>query len=218
MTHYKYYDIHTHSVYHHHDVLSVFNIHERYDEQANDVVSTMGLHPWYLQNADNEFELLQTNANNNHVLAIGECGLDKVCDTDWATQLVYFRKQIQLAHSCTKPLIIHCVRAFEEVIDVLHTEQVKVPVVFHGYNKSSILAHRLIDHGYFLSFGAAILIDNAKIEEVIKTLPTNRIFVETDNSGKSIIDIYHRLAEIRNTDTETIILQLQQNFKSVFEK
>jgi TatD DNase family protein len=127
-----------------------------------------------------------------------------------------FQKQVKLANALFKPLIIHCVRAFEEVIDVLDEEKVKVPVVFHGYNKNNILARRLLNKGYYLSFGAALLNGNATIREVVKEVPLGRFFAETDNSGKSIIDIYHCLAEIRKTEVDTIILQLQKNYKSVF--
>lgn len=216
MTPNSYYDIHTHTASHTDDVISVLNVYQNFDTIKNGGVYSVGLHPWYLHNADTDFESLVATATSGNVLAIGECGLDKVCTTDWALQLFYFQKQVKLANALSKPLIIHCVRAFEEVIDVLDAEKVQVPVVFHGYNKNNILARRLLNKGYYLSFGAALLNWNATILEVVKEVPLGRFFAETDNSGKSIIDIYHCLAEIRKTEVDTIILQLQQNYKSVF--
>ncbi len=216
MAPYSYYDIHTHAASHNDGVLSVLNVYQSFDSIKNGGVYSVGLHPWYLQNADVYFESLAAIVSNNNVLAIGECGLDKVCATDWALQLSYFQKQVRLANVLSKPLIIHCVRAFEEVIDMLDAEKVQVPVVFHGYNKNNILARRLLRKGYYLSFGAELLKGNATIQEVVKDVPADRFFAETDNSGKSIIDIYHSLAEIRKTEVDAIILQLQQNFKSVF--
>ncbi len=215
---FKYYDIHTHTQSHSDESLSVLNVHQNFEIVDNNGLYSIGLHPWYLQNAKVDFELLEGNAGKKQVLAIGECGLDKICKTDWELQLFYFRRQIQLANLFSKPLIIHCVRAFEEVIEVLNKEKVEVPVVFHGYNKNKILAQRLLSKGYYLSFGAAILKQNASVREVIKKMPQDRLFGETDNSGNSIVDIYRCLAEIRKTELETIILQLQNNFKSVFEQ
>jgi TatD DNase family protein len=213
---YSYYDIHTHVASHTDDVLSVLNVYQNFEIVNNDGFYSIGLHPWYLHNADVDFDSLTAVASNSNVLAVGECGLDKVCATDWALQLSYFQKQVRLANVLSKPLIIHCVRAFEEVIDMLDAEKVQVPVVFHGYNKNNILARRLLRKGYYLSFGAELLKGNATIQEVVEDVPADRFFAETDNSGKSIIDIYHCLAEIRKTEVDTIILQLQQNFKSVF--
>jgi TatD DNase family protein len=216
VTLYRYNDIHTHTASHIDDVLSVLNVYQTFDSIKNGGVYSVGLHPWYLQNADVDFDSMTAIASKSNVLAIGECGLDKVCATDWALQLSYFQKQVRLANALSKPLIIHCVRAFEEVIEVLDAEKVHVPVVFHGYNKNNILARRLLHKGYYLSIGAAILNGNSTIQQVVKEVPADRFFAETDNSGKSIIDIYHCLAEIRKTEVDTIILQLQDNFKSVF--
>jgi TatD DNase family protein len=213
---FKYYDIHTHTPSHSDESLSVLNVYQNFEIVNDKGLYSIGLHPWYLQNAKADFALLQAHAGNKQVLAIGECGLDKICETNWELQLLYFRQQIQLAKLYSKPLIIHCVRAYEEVVDVLNEEKVAVPVVFHGYNKNYILAQRLLNKGYYLSFGAALVNGNENIKEVVKKMPQDRFFAETDNSGTSIIDIYQCLAEIRKTDADTIILQLQKNFKSVF--
>ncbi len=213
---FKYYDIHTHNLSHSDESLSVLNVYRDFEIVNDKGLYSIGLHPWYLQNAKADFALLKANAGNKQVVAIGECGLDKVCETNWELQLFYFRQQIQLAKLISKPLIIHCVRAYEEVVDVLNEEKVDVPVVFHGYNKNNLLAQRLLDKGYYLSFGAALLRGNESIKEVVKKMPQDCFFAETDNSETSIIDIYQCLAEIRKTDADAIILQLQKNFKSVF--
>lgn len=213
-----YIDIHTHTTPDDAAVLSIVSLVSECDSNMCSEYYSLGLHPWYLQNAATDIELLIASAGNSRVLAIGECGLDKVCKTDWELQLTFFRKQIQIANSLNKPLIIHCVKAFEEVINVLDQEKVIVPVVFHGFHKNKILADRLLEKGYYLSFGAAILKEKTLTREVVKAIPSNRFFAETDNSGTSIIDIYQCIAETRKTEVDAIILQIQQNFKSVFIK
>lgn len=212
----RYINIHTH-----HNVSSnkehifeLMNVLDHFDHINPDMYCTMGLHPWYLQDFESQLEVLHHSSGNAHVLAIGECGLDKVCATDWDLQQRAFKSQIELAHERNKPLIIHCVRAYSEVLSML--QKVKVPVIFHGFNKKPALAMEIIQQGYYLSFGAALLKDNNVVHEAFSQIPLDRFFLETDDAGISIIEVYQAAAHIRKTEEEVIILQLQQNFKKVF--
>lgn len=213
----KYYDIHTHRP----SLPQVFAIQNLYTDFGSAVSTnnySMGLHPWYLENSDADFQMLQKNAAAPNVLAIGECGLDKVCKTNWELQLWVLIRQIALANDLRKPIIIHCVRAFEELIKLLDEYPPLMPVIIHGYNKSAEVASRLLARGFYLSFGAAILADNTKATQVLSSVPDNLFFLETDDATVSISDIYRHAAEIRKTDEETIILQVQRNFQNVFRK
>ena len=174
------------------------------------------MHPWYLSDAI-DIDKLQKAAIQPNILAIGECGLDKVCATDWNLQIRAFAQQIELANKIGKPIIIHCVRAWEEVMATLKQHKVSVPVIFHGFNKSNI-ASRLIDNGYYLSFGKALLSNGSPAAEVISSIPANRYFLETDDSDISIADIYAAAATLRQTQPDDVILQLRHNFKTVFNR
>ncbi len=177
---------------------------------------SVGLHPWYInpQTEVNELPLLQQYALNKHVLAIGECGLDKVCSTDFVLQQQLFTAQIQLANQIQKPLIIHCVRAYEEVQHLLQQQSNAVPVIFHGFNKNSILALQLINKGYYLSFGKALLQNT--MQEVLRALPADKIFFETDDSDCSIGDIYAVAAKALQIEINSLSLQIQKNAAAVF--
>ena len=88
----------------------------------------------------------------------------------------------------------------------------------HGYNKKIAVAQRLLDKGYYLSFGAAILNDSLHAAQVLRHVPADRYFLETDDADVAIAQIYDKAAELRATAVENIILQVAQNFKSVFKK
>lgn len=74
----------------------------------------------------------------------------------------------------------------------------------------------IIHQGYYLSFGGALLKDNVMLHETFAQIPPDRFFLETDDAGIGISEVYHAAAHIRKTGEEVIILQLQQNFKKVF--
>ena len=210
-----YYDIHTHRQYAAEEVISIQSLYDNWQLAEDGRICSLGVHPWYLDNAEAGLEQVTYRARATNVVAIGECGLDKVCKSDWGLQVAVFRKQVELAIALRKPLVIHCVRAFNELMQVLDGYKMEVPVVVHGYNKKVELAAQLLDKGCFLSLGAALL-RSGYIEEVAATLPMDRIFLETDGAAVDVRDIYRRLAEIRKTREDAIILQLQQNVKKVF--
>jgi TatD DNase family protein len=175
----------------------------------------MGLHPWHLENHEEEFKRLSRFSLASNVLAIGECGLDKVCHTDWEVQVEVFKQQIALANELGKPLITHCVRAYNELIMLLDECKVNVSVVIHGFNKKPEVARQLLRKGYLLSFGTALL-KNETTAAVFKDIPVDRFLLETDDSGLLIEQVYNRAAEIKETDLDSIILQAGNNFITVF--
>lgn len=212
----EYIDIHTHKqsamgMY-------VINRHKDFAQAGDGNTCSMGIHPWYIQSGglNEQFEELTSYAGLPNIIAIGECGLDKATDTDWQVQVIAFTEQVRLANQLKKPLIIHCVRAYEEVLHILKEENVHVPVIFHGFNKNIQLAERLVNMGYYLSFGAALLNEGFHAAKALTHLPLERIFLETDDSAVPIEQIYETATGWLKTGKDALILQLQNNFRRVF--
>lgn len=176
---------------------------------------SLGIHPWYVEgDAKAQLDALQHYGKKKQVLAIGECGLDKLCDTEWHLQELAFRKQIAFANAVQKPLIIHCVRAHQECLQLLQEERVQVPVIFHGFEKNIALAQQLIQKGYYLSLGASLL--SGKKDELILELPLDKIFLETDERSVQITDIYTYFCRVRSMDMKVLKEQLYKNFLHIF--
>lgn len=214
-----YYNIHSHRQHNEDtDVLSIVNFAGDYKSSVGVQACSLGLHPWYLSNHNDDFVQIKALAVNSNVLAIGECGLDKVCKTDWALQTIVFELQIRLANELRKPLMVHCVRAFDEVSNLLIKTGSTVPVILHGYNKKIDIARKMINNGYYLSFGAALLNPTLPAAAVLSNISPDRYFLETDDAAVSIEQVYKKAAEIRNTDVDTIILQVRNNFHTVFKQ
>ena len=215
---FMYYNVHTHPHTHDNDVLFIENLYKNFDQDIQGRQVSMGLHPWYL-NADTlekELESLRSNISRPEVLAVGECGLDKLSNTDWSLQLQAFQKQIGLAEEINKPLIIHCVKAFNDVLALL--KHVKVPVIFHGINNKLSIIQPVIEASYYLSFGKSLLGYNDAILNTFQETPLEQVFLETDDADVDIKEIYKSAARIKDISEKEILLQIEKNFLNLFHQ
>lgn len=143
-----------------------------------------GIHPWYA--SEDLFNALQqTIAKQSNIVAIGETGLDKLTQTPWELQKKLFLDQIDLAENLKKPLIIHCVKAWPELIAIHKTSRPSVPWIIHGFRGKGELAHQLIQLGFYLSFGL-----HYQTEAIFEAWNSKRLFMETDDKEISIQEIY----------------------------
>jgi len=214
-----YIDIHTHHSNYTEGVLSIVNyLPEQIKlEEHSDKYISVGLHPWYLDN-DSSCENLNhvnTIASIDKVLAIGEIGLDRTVPTPIGIQEQYFTKQIEIAEKFNKPIIIHCVRCFPELISIKKKLETSTPWLIHGFRNNSQIAENLIQQNCYISFGEALLFDK-KNQDLFIEIPINRIFLETDESACSIKDIYIKAAQLKSIQLSELKKDLCSNFNAVF--
>lgn len=211
-----YINVHTHHTQPVEGILSIGNLYKNFDAIETNSLYSVGLHPWFItaETWQQQFEVVKETCRLQNVVAVGEAGLDKVCTTDFALQQTVFAAHIQLANELQKPLIVHCVRAHAEAMQLLKQQQVNVPVLFHGFTKSKELALQLMAQGYYLSFGHGLMKEN--LRAVLATLPIEQVLLETDNSTASIEEIYKLAAVAFQIDEVSLSLQLQKNAAKVF--
>lgn len=158
---------------------------------------SLGIHPWHIQpDFSVQWQGLQQLARHPQVKLIGECGLDKLRGPALNVQEQIFGAQLMLAQEVEKPVIIHCVKAFDELMAMKNRIKMNVPMVVHGFAKSPQLAAQLNKQGFWLSFGASILNNNSLAATALAQ--SNRFLLETDNSRVSIAEIYRQAAKIKN--------------------
>ncbi|MES2680611.1 MAG: TatD family hydrolase [Bacteroidota bacterium] len=178
-----------------------------------------GLHPWHI-NKDNcyeQLEILKRMVYEKRCLALGECGLDRLSTVPFALQEEVFIEQIRLANEVKKPLIIHCVKAFNELINCLNLNDNEMPVIIHGFNNNENIARVLVNEGYYFSFGKALLGYESNAAKAIINTGRKNFFLETDDADLSIKYVYKKAAELLRIDEEIIQQQLQSNFETVFK-
>ena len=174
---------------------------------------SVGYHPWYLTPDGNEdWSKLTKIATHPQVLAIGEAGLDKIREVDFQLQENAFEKQIFIALLARKPLIIHAVKSYNEVILLKKAIKPDNPWIVHGFRGKKELATQLTDHGIYLSFGEKYQ------EEALLSIPVDKLFLETDDSEIDIHQLYKSVASFLSLPVEKLIAQVQQNITNVFFK
>ncbi|MFT7351966.1 MAG: TatD DNase family protein [Flavobacterium sp.] len=209
-------NLHTHSYSKSEKVLEIVNQYP-WDFKEDFPTYSIGIHPWYISENRLIEDLLtiEQKLRLTECLALGECGLDKRIEIPMQLQIEIFEKQILLAEKFQKPVILHLVAAFDELIEIKNRLQISVPMIVHGFSKSKELAKQLMDNGMFLSFGK-YLIQNENLKDVFLSVPENRYFLETDSSDYKIEEVYSLVAKYKNQNILEIQKQVENNFKSVF--
>jgi TatD DNase family protein len=178
----------------------------------------IGLHPW---NVDEKWrtavEQVERDVATQNAHAIGECGLDTLRGPDLPMQIAAFRAQCHVAERVQKPVVIHCVRAFDELIRVRREIRPRQHWIVHGFNKSGDVLERLLEEGFYISFSGAIQRVGSPAREAAQRVPLDRMFLETDDDPKLRIEtVYEAAAALRGVTVEELCEILQKNFTDVF--
>ncbi len=174
---------------------------------------SIGIHPKEIDihHIENQFNWLESNITKN-CFAIGECGLDSFAETDQKTQEEVFLRQIKFANEIKKPIIVHCVRKFYEVISL--KKYAKQSMIIHGFNKKQSIADDLLKNNFYLSFGKAVLY-NLSLQNTLKITPLNKFFLETDNDDFNIEELYMKVSEIKEISLENLNKQIVENLETI---
>ncbi len=214
----KFLNLHTHHYTNQSDILELVN---QYPHEFNDLVPnySIGIHPWYIveDRIEADFEFLESKLTDEKCLAIGECGLDKRIALSMDLQQNIFEKHLALAEKYQKPVIIHCVAAFQELIAITKNRKVSVPMIVHGFSKNELVAKELLANGFYLSFGKWLIL-NPELEVVFQSVPNERFFLETDTITEEIQEVYALAAKYKNIEINSLEEIILKNYNTVFNK
>lgn len=145
---------------------------------------TLGVHPQHADELNPETErLLAETLVSAGAAAIGEIGLDFYRDGPSPEQQGdSFRRQLALARSLGMPVVIHQRAAEAELMEILASDGRDLRVILHSFDGTKALADFGRDRGYF--FGIGGLMTKARstaLREIVKTLPPDRLLLETDS-------------------------------------
>ena len=178
-----------------------------------------GIHPWTVEShSEQDLEYLEYLIKCNNPIAIGECGLDFYKDIDHERQVFFFNEQIKLAETYELPLIIHAVKATEEVILILKKHP-KVVGEIHGFSGSETQAQQLTRMGFYLGFGLQIINKKStKTRQIVQNCPLESILIETDDhpNPSDLHLVAQEIAELKQIPIDTVITQCDKNAISLF--
>jgi TatD DNase family protein len=174
-----------------------------------------GIHPWFV-NKNIPIEKLEYDLQHPKCIALGEIGLDKICGTDFNLQRKVFIQQIELSEKYNLPVIIHCVRASNELVELKKEIKPTQTWIWHGFNKTNLL-NQTIENEIIPSFGEVIL-HNESLSNELANLESSQFLLETDTYTLSIEKIYKTVAEIRNQSINSLQKEQITNFERLFTK
>ena len=164
-----------------------------------DIFFSAGIHPW--DSAAYELHWLDKLTmllNYQQVVAVGECGFDNTTNILFETQREVFEKHIIVSETMRKPVIIHCVGYFNELMQLRIRLQPQQAWIIHGFRGKPQLAEQLIRAGFYLSFG-----EKFNPASVVAA-PAERILIETDESDIAITALYSAICNLKNCEIDDL--------------
>ena len=186
--------------------------------RMNGITFSSGIHPWFLTESNHTglLEIVRKNASDELISAIGEAGFDKLKGPTMELQRSIFEEQVLLSEKFKKPLVIHCVRGWDELIASHKKIKPEMPWLIHGFRGSKELALQLVSRNMYISFWFDFVI-RPEATSLVRSLPVDRIFLETDGSGVDIREIYNKVSEDIEITVEELKHQLLSNYSCVFK-
>ncbi len=186
--------------------------------------NSVGIHPWELSN---KLDLIAIKERINKlkekasplVMAIGECGLDRrkkglFLIEDQIKVLIW---HLEWALLIKKPIIIHCVHAHSDLLEILKAKKYKGKILLHDFSGNILEAQAFLAYDCYFSFGHRLFHNNSKTSEVFKQLPTDKIFLETDDQDKfTIEDLYQRAILLLKIDQKNLEILFEKNLECFF--
>lgn len=214
---FTYFDTHTHKKYKEVDIQFIRNAYHHLNTDSLlklPYTFSLGLHPWDVnENYKQNISFYTDKLALPNCIAIGECGLDYFIKTDRELQKDAFLLQFGIAQELVKPIIIHCVKAYHELIPLI--KNTNVPTILHQYNGSKEMLRDLENPNIYFSFGRQLFSKTFDLEQFLM-IPKQRILLETDSSNLHIEEVYLRAASFLDLDFRSMVALVKENAENIF--
>ena len=210
------------------DLEKIYKLSQKYEN----VYGMLGVHPSEARDWDDGLaDKIRELAKSPKIAAIGEIGLDYYWDKSFNDmQKDVFIKQIKLANELKLPISIHDREAHKDTFDILKEYNKGSTVVMHCFSGSVEFAAECIKAGWYVALGGVVTFKNAvKTKEVAKTIPLDRLLLETDapyltpvpyrgteNQPAYVKFVAEEIADLRGISYEEVTAATSANAKKVF--
>lgn len=213
-------DIHTHREVLQANVLAVRNImvSDLKNKLPLSEYFSLGFHPWEISEGlkpSEMFSRIESHLEKTSVVLIGETGIDRSIQLPFELQRELFELHIAASERLKKPLIIHSVRSYSDLINLKKSLRPKMPWIVHGFQSNVQVLEQLINKGFYISFGHALLKDETKYKKLLWLVPKDLMFFETDDNDTDIGIIYDKAAELMDITLDELKAIVLRNLKSI---
>jgi TatD DNase family protein len=199
-------------------ILESLMAHEKkLPSEVQGIAYTFGIHPWFLneQNYKQLIASVKNSVRHPGIIAIGEAGFDRLRGPSPELQRKVFEEQITISEELNKPVVIHCVRGWDELLSVHKKLKPQMPWLIHGFRGNVELASQLLSKGMYLSFWFDFVL-RPESADLLRALPEDRVFLETDGADVDIRDIYEKVSNDKGITVEELKRKILSNFKEFF--
>ena len=215
-----YINIHTHQHNIDKDFIEIINIDT--EESLNvDVpfLYSVGIHPWNVKHGQRITNDGWHNLADTKLMAIGDCCIDSACVSDLEQQKYLFLKQIEISEQYRKPMIIHAVRAYSDIISIRKESKAKMPWIIHEFQGNEQTCEQLLRHDeIYLSLGDVLYRNEKRATGLLKLITSDRLFLETDVSERSIAEVYEKASLLSGRSLDELRSDIFNNFVKIFGK
>lgn len=177
-------------------------------------IHTFGIHPWELLTSfsrNNFDESWQRFKDKKNYYVVGECGLDRAREglASIEDQKHVLIKHLELAEEKKKPIVLHTVRAFSDLLGILKKMKFTQHIMLHDFSGNEVEMKELLKYPVFFSYGSRIFKNN----QMLKLTPRECLLFETDDQTEfSIEDIYKKASESLECNMEELQAIVEKNF------
>lgn len=171
--------------------------------------SSVGLHPWYISDDwEAEMASVASVARRPQVVAVGECGFDRVCKVPIELQKAVFEAHVRLSERLAMPIVLHCVHALDLLLEVRRRMRPVQPWVWHGFRGGVRQMEQVLRSGMQVSFGTRYS------PQALAACPADAFFLETDDADASLLaQVYRQAAAVRGMSPEELLRVQAANFR-----
>lgn len=214
-------NIHTHKTNYSESEYALLNIfaQEYKSYKINfELAYSVGLHPWHVKKdlIKPALDEIEHAAKESFVVAIGETGLDRAIEVELRLQEEAFIAQLEIAEKLKKPVLLHAVRSYSDMIAIRKKNRFTTPWIFHGFTGNLIIARQLLDLNCYLSFGKFLLNSKSNVPDLFIELPKEHIFLEIDDSNLTIQEVYRQASFLKACDIREMQTTILNNFNRCF--
>jgi TatD DNase family protein len=209
--------------------MKLFNFHTHNINEENGIINcfpdawlpankllSCGLHPWnYSVDFMSAITKIEKLATSQKIIALGETGLDPKSPVDLSLQKEIFIQHLVLSDKFSLPLIIHCVKYYNDLISIIKKHKPTQALILHGFNGKITIAKELLENGFYFSVSESILKNPEKARQFFALVPTDRLFLETDDADADISNIYNFVAGYHNVDLYQLVKIIEDNLKRI---
>jgi TatD DNase family protein len=199
-------------------ILESLMAHEnKLPENTSGMAFTYGIHPWFLtgENYKDHIIAVEKESVHQNVIAVGEAGFDKLRGPSPELQSSVFEDQVRISEKIRKPLIIHCVKAWDEILAEHRKIKPKMPWMIHGFRGKIQLARQLLSKGLYLSIWFEFVL-RPESSELLRNLPVERLFLETDGADVDIREIYKKASADKGITVDELKATIFSNYNNFF--